>query len=167
MTFCVALVGASVRVQPYVTLPNKRVHNAYVVIWHTKRFPCNGPLARYVKLRIAHAPGIPGTLFPPPRVRDPDMHRGRCVTHLPWCMPGSLTSGFLWSLWRGKRSLHSWHMRNPQLYVSSKRTMKGMPNIFSFDHSDGNVVITHLLMPKWESCGTNTQLRTSRIRQWI
>ena len=39
----------------------------------------------------------------------------------PWCMPESLTSGFLWSRWRGKRSRHSWHMRNPQFYVSGKR----------------------------------------------
>ena len=26
------------------------------------------------------------------------------ATHVVWCMPGSLTSGFLWSRWRGKRS---------------------------------------------------------------
>ena len=39
-----------------------------------------------------------------PRVSSPDMHHGTCVTHVPWCMPGSLTSGFLWSRWRGKRS---------------------------------------------------------------
>ena len=28
-----------------------------------------------------------------PLVSDPDMHRGTCVTHVPWCMSGSLTSG--------------------------------------------------------------------------
>ena len=28
---------------------------------------------------------------------DPDMHYSTCVTHVPWCMPGSLTTGFLWS----------------------------------------------------------------------
>ena len=50
----------------------------------------------------AHAPGMPGTFSPPPRVSDPDMHHGTCVTHVPWCMPGSLTSSFLWSWWRGK-----------------------------------------------------------------
>ena len=55
----------------------------------------NGPLVRYVTWRVAHAPGMPGTFIPPPRVRDPDMHHGTCVTHVPWCMPGSLTSGFL------------------------------------------------------------------------
>ena len=43
-----------------------------------------------------------GTFSPPQRVSDPDMHHGTCVTHVPWCMPGSLTSGFLWSRCRGK-----------------------------------------------------------------
>ena len=48
-------------------------------------------------------------------------HASRHVTHVPWCMPGSLTSGFLWSWWRRKRSRHSRRMRNPQFYVSGKR----------------------------------------------
>ena len=55
----------------------------------------------------------PGTFSPPPRVSDLDKHHGTCVTHVPWCMPGSLTSGFLCSRWRGKRSQHSRRMRNP------------------------------------------------------
>ena len=50
----------------------------------------------------AHAPGMLGTFTPPPRVSDPDMHHGTCVTHVPWCMPGSLTRGFLWSRRWGK-----------------------------------------------------------------
>ena len=58
---------------------------------------------------------------PPPRFSDPDMHHGTCVTHVPWCMPGSLTSGFLWSRWRGKRSRHSRRMRNPRFCISGKR----------------------------------------------
>ena len=28
-----------------------------------------------------------------PLVSDPDMHHGTCVTHVPWCMSGSLTRG--------------------------------------------------------------------------
>ena len=44
----------------------------------------------------AHAPGMPGTFSPPPRVSNPDMHHGTCVRHVPWCMPGSLTRVFLW-----------------------------------------------------------------------
>ena len=62
----------------------------------------NGPLARYVILRVAHAPRMPGKFSPPPRFSDPDMHHGTCVTHVPWCMSGSLTSSFLWSRPRGK-----------------------------------------------------------------
>ena len=54
-----------------------------------------GPLTRYAKLRVAHAPGMTGKFSPPPRVSDPDMHHDTCVTRVPWCMPGLLTSGFL------------------------------------------------------------------------
>ena len=50
-------------------------------------------------MRVAHAQGMPGTFSPPPAVRDLD--HGTCVTHVPWCMPGSLISGFRWSPWRG------------------------------------------------------------------
>ena len=81
--------------------------------WHLQSFP-HGPLARYVKLRVAHAPGMPGTFSPPSGVSDPDIHHGTCVTHVPWCMPWSLPNGFFWSRWRGKRSRHSRCMRNPQ-----------------------------------------------------
>ena len=68
--------------------------------------------------------GMSGTFSPPPRVNNPAMHHGTCVTHVPWCMPGSLTGGFLWSRWWRKRSRHSRCMRNAQFYVSGKRPMK-------------------------------------------
>ena len=84
-------------------------------------FQWHGPLPRYVNLRVAHAPGMPGTFSPPSRFSDPDMHHGTCVTHMPWCMSGSLTSDFLGSRWRGKHSRHSRPMRNPQFCVSCKR----------------------------------------------
>ena len=90
-----------------------------------------GPLTRYVKLRVAHAPGMPRTFSPPPRVSDPDMYHGTCVTHVPWCMPGSLTSGFLWSRWRGKHCRHSRRMRDPQSYVSGKRPIAYCLNVSS------------------------------------
>ena len=54
------------------------------------------------KIAGAHALGIPGSFSFPSQVSDPDMHHGTCVTHVPWCMPGSLTSSFLWSRRRGK-----------------------------------------------------------------
>ena len=79
------------------------------------------PLVRYIKLRVANAPGTPGTFSPPPRVSDPGIHHGTCVTQVSCCMPGSLNSDFLWIRWRGKCSRHSRRMRNPQFYVSGER----------------------------------------------
>ena len=58
------------------------------------KFANNGPLTRYVKLWVAHAPGMPGTFSPPPTSKETSgMHHGTCVTHVPWCMSGSLTNG--------------------------------------------------------------------------
>ena len=62
--------------------------------------------------------GDAGDVFSPMRVSDPDMHDDTWVTHVSWCMPGSLTIGFLWSRYRHSRRLH-----NPQFYVSGKRPM--------------------------------------------
>ena len=83
----------------------------------------HGPLARCVKLRVAHAQGMPGTFSLPPWISDPDIHHGTCVTHVPWCMPGSLSSCFLCDQWRGKRSWHLRRMRNTLFYVSGNRPM--------------------------------------------
>ena len=83
----------------------------------------HGPLIRYAKLQGAHAPGMPGTFSPPPRVSDPDMHHGPCVTHVPWCMSGSLNSGFPHSQWRGKHFRHSQRMRNIPFFVSGNRSI--------------------------------------------
>ena len=63
--------------------------------------------------------------------RFPHHHRlaiPTCITtrasmHVVWCMPGSLTNGFIWSRWRGKRSRYSGRTPNPQFYVSGKRPM--------------------------------------------
>ena len=96
-------------------MKSREVYLMLIVQFH------HGPLARYVKLRVAHAPGM---FSPPPRVSDPDMHHGTYVTHVPWCMPGLLTSGFFWSRWRGKRSRHSRRMRKPQFYVSGRRPIE-------------------------------------------
>ena len=77
----------------------------------------------------AHAQRMPGTFSPPPWVSDADMHHGTCVRYVPWCMPGSLTCGFLWRnvpgipgacatrnftyLVRGPWPLMTWRSREP------------------------------------------------------
>ena len=98
------------------------------------------PVDRYVKLWVMYAPGILETFSPPPpRVSDRDMHHGMCVTDVPWCMPGSLSSGFIWNRWRGKHSRHSRRMHNPQFYVFGKRPIERWVHVFIFSF--------HLHMP--------------------
>ena len=65
----------------------------------------HGPHARYVKLRVAHAPGMPGTFSPPPRVSDPEMHHDT--------------------------TRHSRRMRNPEFYVSDKTPMGAYMRVYS------------------------------------
>ena len=101
----------------------KRVMDPLCLPHHWLRY---GPLTRYAKLSVAHAPGMLGKFSSPPRVSDPYMHHGTCVTHVPWCLLGSLTSGFFWSRWRRKRSRHTRRMRNPQFCESGKRPMQGI-----------------------------------------
>ena len=98
-----------------------------------------GPIARYVKIGIAHASGMPRTFSQPPQVSNPDMHRGTCVMGVPWCMPESLSSGFLWSRWRGKRFWHSQRMSNPKFYISGKRPVK-YRNKFGAPHQNSNTM---------------------------
>ena len=86
--------------------------------WSPGRLANYGALTRYAKLRAVHAPGMPGTFSRPAWISNSDMHQVTCIKA---CMLGSLTSGFLWSWWRGKRFRHSGRMRSPQIYVSGKR----------------------------------------------
>ena len=82
---------------------------------------CHGPLTRYVKLRVAHAPEMAGTFSPQQTSKEtasyPGKHRGTCITHVPWCISGSLTRGG----GENVTDIFSWRMRNPQFYVSGKR----------------------------------------------
>ena len=96
----------------------------------------HGPLARYVKLWVAHVPGMPGTFSPPLRVSNPSMHHG---------MLGSLTSGFLWSWWWGKRSRHSRRMRNPQFYVSGKKPIEKRDRMNTSRYQQNGWHLSHIL----------------------
>ena len=81
-------VGTTTMQHPIVS---HNVFAIYIPKW-------NEPLARYAKMRVVHAPGMPGTfsrhrLQRKPLVSDPGMHHGTCVTHVSWSMSGSLTRG--------------------------------------------------------------------------
>ena len=98
-----------------------------------------------VKLRVVHAPGKPGTFSRPLRIRDHDMHHGT------WFMPVSLTSGFLWSWWRGKRSWQSRRMCNPQFWLSGKRPID---DAFYYLPTDSPVSLGEIPMLQFSCSGT-------------
>ena len=83
----------------------------------------NGLLTRYVKLRVAHALGMPGTFSPSPNSKETanqrSRHASRHVRHARAVMHVGVTN----PLWWGKRARHSRRMRTSQFYVSGKRPM--------------------------------------------
>ena len=95
-------------------------------LWYWQQYHISHQWVFYQIRKIAGytCAGNAGNVFPATAVGDPGMHHGTCVTHVPWCMPGSLTSGFFWSRWWGKRSRHSRRMHNPQFCVSGKRPIE-------------------------------------------
>ena len=69
--------------------------------WWQTTFPIN-PMYSWVSYQIRKFAGCACVrnavnIFPTtarkPLVSDPAMHHGRCITHVPWCMSGSLTRG--------------------------------------------------------------------------
>ena len=67
-------------------------------MFHRTYSTYHGPLIKYVKLWVVHAPGMPGTFRRhrfrrKPLVSDPGMLHGTWVTDVPWCMWASLTGG--------------------------------------------------------------------------
>ena len=117
---------------------------------------------------------MPGTFSPPSRVSDPDMHHGTCVTYVPWCMPGSLTCGFLWSRWRGGMFpafpahaqlaiLRNWqeahdlhfHFSGTGANVLLPRSQWGNPvDIDQFDHGNiqpgaNHVILSDIFEQRW------------------
>ena len=76
------------------TLPECAGCGVYTTSWYL-------PWASYQIRKIVDCAcaGNAGNVFPclrhqrRPLVNDPGMRHGTCVTHVPWCMSGSLTSG--------------------------------------------------------------------------
>ena len=101
----------------------------------------HGPLTRYVKLRVAHAPGILGmrSHHASRHVRD-----ARAVMH----------AGIANPQWRGKHSQHSLHMRNQQFYVSDKRPIESFSRV-----SMASVIKTAILHCVW----INTQALSTAL----
>ena len=78
----------------------------------------HGPLTRYAKSRVAHAPGMPGAFSPPPTPRETANKQPRHASRHVRDACAVMHVGIATRRWREKRSRR---MRNPQFYVSGKR----------------------------------------------
>ena len=81
----------------------------------------NGPLTRYVKLQVAHAPGIPGTFPPPPTSKETASKRSRRASRHVRDASGVMHVGIAYPRWRGKTFPAFPAHAHPQFYVYGKR----------------------------------------------
>ena len=101
-----------------ITLHPKTVQGSPIIVFccevvsvdfiHTLQdyFTSNGPLARYVTLRVAHAPGMPGTFPPPPISKETASKRSRHATRYVRSACAVMHVEIVDPRWRGKRSRH-------------------------------------------------------------
>ena len=123
----------------------------------------NGPLTRYIKL--------PGMFSPPPRVSDPDMHHCTCITHVPWCMPGSLTSGFLWSQRREKTFPAFPAHAQPAILLKRKSPMELLGSLCLYEKLLGptkfTVQLLHLSIELLVPCTAVANHLTMTVGIWV
>ena len=101
-------------------------HVTFVVMGHSpnyNRVGGDGPPTRYVRLWVAHAPGMPVTFSPPPTSKETASWLSRHASRHVRDARAVMRVGMAHSRWRGKPSRHSRRMRNPQFYVSGKSPM--------------------------------------------
>ena len=102
-------------------------------------------LSRCITLRVAHAPGIPGTSSTPRTSRETASLRSRHASRHVRPARAVMHVGNTYSRWRGKRSRHSRCMRNPQFYLSGKRPMPSPLLIW--------IICVQFIKPKWSWFG--------------
>ena len=116
------------------------------------RRPSNGPLTRYVKLRVAHAPGIPRTFSPPLTSKESASWRSPHASQHVRGACAVMHVGIANPRWWGKLSRHSRRMRNPQFYLiwqgaHARRVSMGFPPHFS-PHDSVHKAWLDLLRPR-------------------
>ena len=110
--------------------------------------------------------GNAGNVFPrrrfqrKPIVSDPGMHHGTCVTHVPWCMSGSLTCGdgenvpgipgacapAILRIWQEAHGVILKTSEDSEMLVGYDKTT-GKFNWYCISPNKKNVVVTYLWSP--------------------
>ena len=96
-------------------------HDDYSTSGQVMSWCRHGSLTRYTKLRFAHAPGMPGTISPPPTSKETASQRSRHAPRHVRDARAVMHFGIANPRWRGKHSRHSRRMRNSQFCVPGKR----------------------------------------------
>ena len=120
--------------------------------------PRYGPLTRYVKLRVAHGPGMLGTFFPSPTSKETSSkrprHPSRHVRHTRVVMHVGIAN----PRWRGKRTRHSRRVRNPQFYVLARGPL------FRWRHQSTQWEVTNTAILIW--CSRSSQKSPNTLSGW-
>ena len=130
-TTCVAIsYMEAIRLVRYFQWTKSRItwNPIYGITWRHSTSYGHGPLTRYAELQIAHAQRKPLVNHPAKEIASkPTRYASQHVRHARDMMHVGIAN----PRWRGKRFRHPRRMRNPQLYISSKRPMG---NYFRFIH---------------------------------
>ena len=108
-----------------------------------------GLLPYMVKLRVAHAPGMPGTFSPQPTSKEIASYRSRHASRHVRDARAVMHVGINNQRWWGKRSRHSRRMRNPQFCVSGKRQISHQYVKWLSGDFDYNAVISFFCDFRW------------------
>ena len=92
-------------------------------------------------MRVAHAPGMPGTFSPPTPSKETAGERSRHASRHVCDRTCRDACRDRWPEVAGKRSLHSRRMRNPQFYVSGKRPVESVSHVFNKHAADSMIFI--------------------------
>ena len=149
LSFCRQRAITGINFCPYWYRPMASPgNNAPMHDTHTHQWPCNGPLTRYVKLRLreAHAPGMPGTFFPPPNLKETVSYRSRYASRHVRDARAVMHVGFANPRRRAKRSRHSRRMCNLAIWQEARFVNHSFIKYTSqpcFCRAVGNLLLFH------------------------
>ena len=117
---------------------------SWMLHWHFISYDC-----------LSSSESVPWASYqvPSPRISDPDMQHGTCVTHVPWCRPGSLASGFSLKSVAGKTfPAFPAHAQPTILRIWQEAHAHIIEGCFTGSLVGMIAPISEMLVPKYDNC---------------
>ena len=130
---------------PFARLAISCDHRTISTVCITTIYCAHETLTRYVKLLVAHAPGMPGTISPPPTSMEIASNRFWYASCFLRDARAVMLVGIANPRWQGIRSRLSRRMNNPPIYVSGKRPMRRR---YDIKNNTYNTQTAHTLVDK-------------------